>query len=41
MPTKLAADLLHFTEMVGHLGTPQAVLDTLEAITWQPTVRTF
>ena len=37
MPTKLAADLLHLTEMVGHLGKPQAVLDALEAITWQPT----
>jgi hypothetical protein len=37
MPTKLAADILHFTEMVGHLGTPQGVLDALDAITWQPT----
>jgi hypothetical protein len=37
MPTKLAADLLHFTEMVGHLGTPQGVLDALDAIAWQPT----
>lgn len=37
MPTKLAADLLHFTEMVGHLDTPEAVLEALDAITWMPT----
>ncbi len=37
MPTKLAADLLHFTETVGQLGTPEAVLDVLDAIAWQPT----
>ena len=34
MPSKLAADLLHFTEAVDHLGTPDAVLDALDAITW-------
>ena len=36
MPSKLAADLLHFTEAVDRLGTPKAVLDTLDKITWQP-----
>jgi DNA-binding CsgD family transcriptional regulator len=36
MPTKLAADLLHFTEAVDQLDTPEAVLDTLDAITWCP-----
>ena len=34
MPSKLAADLLHFTEAVDHLRTPEAVLDALDAITW-------
>jgi len=34
MPSKLAADLLHFTEAVDHLRTPEAVLDGLDAITW-------
>ena len=36
MPTKLAADLLHFTETVDCLDTPEAILDTLDKITWQP-----
>jgi len=36
MPSKLAADLLRFTEAVDRLGTPKAVLDTLDKITWQP-----
>jgi len=36
MPTKLAADLLHFTEAVDRLDTPEAILDTLDKITWQP-----
>ena len=36
MPSKLAADLLHFTETVDQLNTPEAVLDTLDAITWCP-----
>jgi DNA-binding CsgD family transcriptional regulator len=33
MPNKLAADLLHFTEAVDQLDTPEAVLDTLNTIT--------
>ena len=36
MPSKLAADLLHFTDTVDDLDTPEAVLDTLDKITWQP-----
>ncbi len=36
MPTKLAADLLHFTEIVDDLDTPEAVLDTLDTITLSP-----
>ena len=35
MPTQLAADLLKFTETVGHLDTPEAVVDALDAITWR------
>jgi LuxR family quorum sensing-dependent transcriptional regulator len=35
MPTQLAADLLSFTEAVGHLDMPEAVLDALDAITWR------
>jgi DNA-binding CsgD family transcriptional regulator len=36
MPSKLAADLLHYTDTVDQLDTPEAVLDTLDKITWQP-----
>src|SRR5689334_15524717 len=36
MPTKLAGDLLQFTETVNRLDTPEAILDTLDKITWQP-----
>jgi DNA-binding CsgD family transcriptional regulator len=36
MPSKLAADLLHFTEAVARLDTSEAVLDTLDKITWLP-----
>jgi DNA-binding CsgD family transcriptional regulator len=34
MPSKLAADLLHFTHAVDSLDTPDAVMDALDAITW-------
>jgi DNA-binding CsgD family transcriptional regulator len=34
MPSKLAADLLHFTEQVHHFGTVEAVLGALDAISW-------
>ena len=34
MPSKLAADLLKFTESVHQLDTPGAVLRALDAITW-------
>ena len=34
MPSKLAADLLKFTESVHQLDTPEAILDALDAITW-------
>lgn len=36
MPSKLAGDVLHFTETVGRLDTPEAILDTLDKITWKP-----
>ena len=34
MPSKLAADVLDFTDVVDTLETPVAVLDALDAITW-------
>ena len=34
MPSKLAADLLKFTESVHQLDTPETVLRALDAITW-------
>jgi hypothetical protein len=34
MPSKLAADLLHYTDTVDQLDTPEAVLDALDVITW-------
>ena len=33
MPTKLATDLLHYTEAVDKCGTPSDVLNSLNAIT--------
>ena len=36
MPSKLAADLLHFTHAVARLDTQEAILDTLDRIAWQP-----
>ena len=34
MPSKLAADVLEFTDVADTLDTPVAVLDALDAITW-------
>jgi hypothetical protein len=34
MPSKLASDVLEFTDVVETLDTPVAVLDALDAITW-------
>ena len=34
MASQLAADLLKFTDAVHHLGTPEAVMDALNGITW-------
>ena len=33
MPSKLASDLLHYTDAVGNYRTPNEVLDSLNAIT--------
>src|SRR5262249_48234679 len=34
MPSKLAADILEYTEKVQRLDTPEAVLNTLDGISW-------
>ena len=34
LPTKLAADLLHYVETVERLRSPESVLDELDEITW-------
>ena len=39
LPTKLAADLLHYVETVERLRSPESVLDELDEITRQPPCR--
>src|SRR5262249_5524955 len=34
MPNQLAADILHFSEVVSSLGSPEAVLNSLDGLTY-------